>query len=194
MKLHDLDRWLSACPRPQLEELETPEGADRPTLDLLLVGCGSAKRSVRSPARDLYTGPLTRDAISYATDSGRNWAIVSGKHGLIWPQFEIDPYDQRIPRGDDLRGWTDRIGSQLSLWMDEIGWRPSIRQGADRYATLPAQIVLEVHAGSEYVAGLSGRWWGVEAPLQGLSMLQRRRWYASKRRSAAGQLSLLDAS
>lgn len=192
MKLHDLDRWLSACPRPELEALTTPEGADRPILDLLLIGCGSAKRSVRSAAQDMYTGSLTKDAISYAMDSGRIWAIVSGKYGLIWPEFEIDPYDQRIPRGEDLRGWTDRIGSQMSLWMDEIGWRPEIRRSGDKLGKLPARLILEVHASAEYVAGLEGKWWTVEAPLNGLSMLQRRRWYSEQRRSAAGQLSLLD--
>ena len=194
MSLERLDRWLAAAPAVDLAELPTNRGEWRPELRIVVVGCGEAKRSVRSQAQDLYTGPLTRDAISYAHSSGAIWAIVSGRHGLIWPEVEIDPYDQRIPSGEGLQGWTDRIGSQLSLWVDHLGWRPAIRREGDRYATLPARIVLEVHAGSEYVAGLSGRWWGVEAPLRGLSMLERRRWYREAREAGAPQLSMFGGS
>lgn len=185
-----LDRWLAAAPEVDLADLPTRRGEWRPELRVVVVGCGEAKRATRSQAQDLYTGPLTRDAINHARSTGEIWAIVSGRHGLIWPALEIEPYNQRIPRGDALRGWTDRVGSQLSLWVDHLGWRPRIRREGDRYATLPARIVIEAHAGAEYVRGLEGRWWSVEAPLEGLSMLQRRRWYREARDAGSAQVNL----
>jgi len=189
-----LSAWLDAAPAVELERLATPSGAWRPELRLLVVGCGAAKRSSSAAAEELYTGPLTRDAIGYARASGLPWCIVSGLHGILWPSLVVEPYEQRIPRGEDLRGWTDRVGSQLSLWMDAIGWRPRIRRESDRYGTLPGSVLLEVHAGSEYVSGLSGRWWGVEAPLRGLSMLERRRWYREAREASGAQVSMFGGS
>ena len=185
-----LDAWLDAAPAVELERLPTPSGAWRPELRLLVVGCGAAKRSTAAAAEELYTGPLTRDAIGYARASGLPWCIVSGRHGLLWPSLVVEPYEQRIPRGEALRGWTDRVGSQLSLWMDEIGWRPRIRRDGDRYGTLPGSVILEVHAGSDYVRGLVDRWWSVETPLAGLSMLQRRRWYREARDAGSQQVDL----
>jgi hypothetical protein len=185
-----LHAWLDAAPAVELERLPTPSGAWRPELRLLVVGCGAAKRSTAAAAEELYTGPLTRDAIGYARASGLPWCIVSGRHGLLWPSLVVEPYEQRIPRGEALRGWTDRVGSQLSLWMDEIGWRPRIRRDGDRYGTLPGSVILEVHAGSDYVRGLVDRWWSVETPLAGLSMLQRRRWYREARDAGSQQVSL----
>lgn len=185
-----LDAWLDAAPAVELERLPTPSGAWRPELRLLVVGCGAAKRSTAAAAEELYTGPLTRDAIGYARASGLPWCIVSGRHGLLWPSLVVEPYEQRIPRGEALRGWTDRVGSQLSLWMDEIGWRPKVRRDGDRYGTLPGSVLLEVHAGSDYVRGLVDRWWSVETPLAGLSMLQRRRWYREAREAGSQQVSL----
>ena len=191
--LNRLERWLAAAPVPTVAEPQA--GGQRPVLRLLVVGCGEAKRSSRAAAQDLYTGPLTRDAIGYAQASGQIWGIVSGKHGLLWPEFEIDPYNKRIPRqGDELRGWTDSFGSSLCVWVDAVlGWVPRIREGG-RYGELPARIVLEVHAGAEYVRALEGRWWGVEAPLRGLSMLQRRRWYREQRDAGSAQTSLFGGS
>ena len=185
-----LDAWLDAAPAVELERLPTPSGAWRPELRLLVVGCGAAKRSTAAAAEELYTGPLTRDAIGYARASGLPWCIVSGLHGILWPSLVVEPYEQRIPRGEALRGWTDRVGSQLSLWMDEIGWRPRIRRDGDRYGTLPGSVILEVHAGSDYVRGLVDRWWSVETPLAGLSMLQRRRWYREARDAGSQQVDL----
>ena len=185
-----LDAWLDAAPVVELERLPTPSGAWRPELRLLVVGCGAAKRSSACAAQDLYTGPLTRDAIGYAQATGLPWCVVSGRHGLLWPSLVVEPYEQRIPRGEALRGWTDRVSSQLSLWMDEIGWRPRIRRDGDRYGTLPGSVILEVHAGSDYVRGLVDRWWSVETPLAGLSMLQRRRWYREARDAGSQQVNL----
>jgi hypothetical protein len=182
--------WIAAAPAIELDALSTPEAARRPELRLLVVGCGDAKRASAAAAADLYTGSLTRDAIRYARGTGRPWAIVSGQHGIVWPGCVIEPYNARVPRsGEALDGWRSMVVAQLARWFDWMGWHPRRREG-DQHGTLPAALVLEVHAGADYVNALRGGWWSVEAPLEGLNMLRRRAWYAQQRAAASPQVSL----
>jgi hypothetical protein len=99
---------------------------------VLIVSCGSAKAQAPSPARELYTGSLTRAAIRYATASGLPWRILSAEHGLVCPDEVIAPYERRIesrlpfPFGpDDAVGRPDKTWDRSTRSWVEGKRRPS---------------------------------------------------------------------
>lgn len=67
---------------------------------VVVVACGAAKRSQRSPAGDLYLGSYHRlarsAAASVAARTGGEVLILSAKHGLVSLHDELDPYDVRV--------------------------------------------------------------------------------------------------
>ncbi|MET1101373.1 MAG: DUF6884 domain-containing protein [Pyrodictiaceae archaeon] len=51
------------------------------------------------PAREAYTGVLTRYAISYAEKFCDAWVVLSAKHGLLLPEERVPgPYDATFKR------------------------------------------------------------------------------------------------
>jgi hypothetical protein len=67
---------------------------------ILIVSCSENKLLGPGPARDIYTGPLTRLAIAYAELRGWTPYILSGKHGIITPDHIISWYNQRLKTYD----------------------------------------------------------------------------------------------
>lgn len=139
----------------------------------LLIGCGARKLDHAAPARDLYTGPLFRAARTYAEASGLPWAILSARYGLVMPEQVIEPYDYRLVHRA-YWAWSRHVthhllGEQIRVWL-----------GA-------GQPRVEVHAGVAYTRWLAAAlddahlavWGG--APLAGLKVGQRLRWYRQRR-------------
>lgn len=62
-----------------------------------IVGCASRKKMVRSKAGELYLGRLFEGSMTYAREACDRVFIVSAKHGLVDPEQELDPYDERLP-------------------------------------------------------------------------------------------------
>lgn len=60
---------------------------------ITLVGCGKAKRENAAPARDLYTSSYFAAKRNYVERSGREWYVLSAKHGLLDPDEVVEPYD-----------------------------------------------------------------------------------------------------
>lgn len=68
------------------------------TAEMTLIQCTNSKRDVAAPARELYDpSQYFRAMRSWATAReqvhGTPWAILSGKHGLVWPDTVVKPYD-----------------------------------------------------------------------------------------------------
>jgi hypothetical protein len=65
----------------------------------IVLACGASKRDVpASPALELYTGPLFRDARAWALSvapRGRIW-VLSALHGFVHADRRIAPYDHRL--------------------------------------------------------------------------------------------------
>ena len=63
---------------------------------IVLIQCTKTKREERAAARDLYDeSAYFRDYRDYAETFGDEWYILSAKHGLLHPETEIAPYDER---------------------------------------------------------------------------------------------------
>ncbi|HZI08132.1 MAG TPA: hypothetical protein VEZ71_29200, partial [Archangium sp.] len=59
-----------------------------------LVGCGKAKRSEASKARDLYTGGLFRASLADAeAECDGHVYVASAQHGLLPLEELVQPYD-----------------------------------------------------------------------------------------------------
>ena len=130
---------------------------------IALVACVKTKRSVASPAEDLYTSSLFKKASSYARQIADEWYILSAKHGLLDPDTVIGPYEKtlrRMPVGE-RRAWARQVMAELEDML-----RPD-----DRVVFL---------AGKRYRENLVDpvRQMGcrVEIPMEGLSFGQQLRW------------------
>src|SRR5262245_21684274 len=87
---------------------------------LVVDGCSQRKLARRCAAADLYSpSQLYRAARRYAEREGSaGWLIVSAKHGLVRPDTELDPYDERLPtRRDDLWTWRFRAQADFAGWL-----------------------------------------------------------------------------
>lgn len=110
----------------------------RPTRRYLaLVACGGSKLDREAPARELYTGDLTRKAIA----DGERWDgetfILSARYGIVALDETIAPYDQRLDRlaPGELADWAAMVVEQLG----DLGALDG---------------VITLHAGATYAAAL----------------------------------------
>ncbi len=151
-----------------------PDASDtaRPPI-VALVGCGSAKRPVRSKARDLYTGALFEATLAYALTLTPHTLIVSARHGLLDLDTEIAPYDFTIA---DLGGKRERVA-----WGERI---VNAVEGRFRQQ-LPAVTLLMGDTYAQYLRGniafrageyYAGARWPCKAhePLAGIQPIGRR--------------------
>ena len=93
-----------------------------PDVDLYLVACVKRKRDARMPARDLYASPWFRKARACVERTGRPWAILSARHGLVWPDETVAPYDEAlgaVPAAHRHR-WADGVFAALAPHLDGV--------------------------------------------------------------------------
>ena len=151
---------------------EVPEVTGRSSLplgELILVGCVSQKRDVRSPAKDLCVSSLWARRRSYAEGAGRPWAILSTEYGLVLPEAEVDPYDRSLGSEPESvrREWSLRTAAAVLDLAAEIGARS-----------------VEVHAGAAYIDNglevlLRRGGLGVVRPLEGMRIGEQLAWYGA---------------
>ncbi len=82
---------------------------------IVLVSCVSKKRTVPSPAQDLYLSDWFLKASAYAKKVGDQWFILSAKYGLLAPDKVIEPYNvtlKTMPIGS-RRLWAARVIQDL---------------------------------------------------------------------------------
>ena len=136
--------------------------------DIILIGCVGRKASHPAPAKDLYQSELFRRRRRYAESTGRPWAILSARHGLLDPDAVVEPYDVTLTemRRAERLAWGQRVFNQLQ---DQFG--------------LLAGKAFEIHAGSEYITPLrplmaqAGAM--LHAPLAGLRIGEQLHWYGA---------------
>ncbi|MBF4161595.1 DUF6884 domain-containing protein [Nocardioides acrostichi] len=134
--------------------------------DVVLVGCVKTKLDHGAPARDLYVSDYFAKMRSYAEATGLPWFILSAEHGLVAPDDWLEPYERYLPdtTHEYRRGWGEKAAAQLQ---EAIGSLDGL--------------VVDVHAGSTYVASAEGplRRRGAEVldQLAGLSFGRRLSWY-----------------
>lgn len=145
---------------------------------VVLIGCGKSKLSHSAAAEDLYTGPIFRARRQYAEETGKPWAILSARYGLVTPSRHLDPYDVSLEAMPlvDQRAWAVGVVAQI---LDDL---PD--DAHSLYRTC-----FEIHAGELYAdrlydlliaTGFSASW-----PVKGLQQGQLLHWYAERRRGRA---------
>ncbi|MCL9818365.1 DUF6884 domain-containing protein [Natronocalculus amylovorans] len=92
------------------------------SVQLVIVGCGSAKQSETVPAKELYTSTYFVKKRKYAEVCGDFWTILSAEHGLIEPTVEIEPYDTTIAdlSKNDLDELAHSVGMELIDWIVDL--------------------------------------------------------------------------
>lgn len=102
-----------------------------------LVACVAGKLDHPAPARDLYVSDWFRKARAYAEASGRDWFILSARHGLVHPDQELAPYDDTLIGANASRrlAWSAMVARQLA----DQGYRP----GFDRCELLAGRAYRE---------------------------------------------------
>lgn len=61
--------------------------------DLVLISCCGEKLEGEHRAEDLYQSQLFKASVAWAKANGKEWAILSAKYGLVWPDEVIESYD-----------------------------------------------------------------------------------------------------
>ncbi|MBN1666853.1 MAG: hypothetical protein JW862_07180 [Anaerolineales bacterium] len=128
-----------------------------------LVSCVSEKRTVPSPARDLYTSDWFTKAARYASQITDEWYILSAKYGLVHPDQVLEPYNATLKTmGKSARqAWAALVFASL---------KPHLSPG-DTVVFLAGQIYREfllplvTHLGCK-----------VEIPMEGLRIGEQLRW------------------
>ena len=119
----------------------------------------------------MYTGSLTRAAIRHADRAGHPWFVVSALWGLVEPGQMVEPYNVRVTELDARA--QALLGEQVARVLRE---------------RVPRARVVEAHAGEAYLRVLRGplqaQGFTVEAPLAGMEIGERLRWY---REAGTGQ-------
>lgn len=132
-----------------------------------LVGCVKQKRSVPSPARDLYVSNLFLGRRAYVECSCDTWWVLSAAHGLVHPGQVLEPYDVTLKNASraERRRWSEQVLRAL-----------------DEEAGIGPDDVVEIHAGAEYrdfglTAGLRLRGAEVVIPTEGMPIGKQLQFY-----------------
>jgi hypothetical protein len=147
---------------------------------LRLVGCGKTKAAAPCPAKELYLGQLFRLARAHVEATGDDWAILSAKHGLVWPDDLVEPYEQRMHTSSEMRRWwAGQVRTGYLFWVRKH----------DLFAPNPVSGRMEIwdgvrvciYAGRDYIDPIL-EWSGIapasiEQPLAGLGIGQRLKFF-----------------
>ena len=103
-------------PSPGVTVARQRRDAELPDADLYLVACVKRKASTPMPAGELYTSPWFQKARACVDRTGRPWAVLSAKHGLLWPTDTVAPYEMTLRSMSALqrRRWADTVLASLA--------------------------------------------------------------------------------
>jgi hypothetical protein len=126
-----------------------------------LVACVAAKLNHEAQAKEMYQSPWFKKARNYAEKNCGGWAILSAKHGLIYPWERIEPYDATLNNltANQRRAWATQVLTDLA----KTDWEH-----------------IEILAGHKYrehiEAWLTKKCWSYSVPMRGLGIGQQLRW------------------
>jgi hypothetical protein len=85
---------------------------------ICLIACASSKVPVAAPARELYSSALFRKSRALAESRFDKWFILSAKHGLVFPDQILEPYNQTLNGmpPDERQQWACRTFDQLTQY------------------------------------------------------------------------------
>ena len=153
--------------------------------DVILVGCTKSKRSASCPARDMYDpSDLFRLRRAYAEASGRPWAILSARLGVVGPEREIDPYNFTITQRRAQRLGADSCGPTACCKRASCSPAAATVMGPGGFLVwADPSLTVEIHAGIDYVRTVElgvvdhYRQVTLTCPTEGLGIGQQKQWY-----------------
>lgn len=82
-----------------------------------LVSCVGKKFYRAANAEHLYRSPWFRLASAYARRNSSGWAILSAKHGLVYPWEVIEPYEMTLNTmsKNDRKTWSNKVIYELAM-------------------------------------------------------------------------------
>jgi len=155
---------------------------------LVLISCTKSKAFTGSQksmrASDAYCSPLFQKSKTFAQDRGLDYAILSAKHGLVWPNEKISDYDLTLSElsSTERQKWSEKVAQEIHRWRDKNSARMNNGiKTSRRFNTEGTVIAL---AGKSYTVPLSrGLDWyydnfnehpiELEEPLEGLQIGER---------------------
>lgn len=126
--------------------------------DLVLIQCSGPKKAGRHKAKDIYTSPLFKLSRIWAEVNGKDWAILSAKYGVLWPEEKIQPYDLNLK--DDLTK-TERIDWYLEVRSQLFNRRKQ---------------KIAVLAGQSYLGWITDQYPDITLPMDKLPIGKRLQW------------------
>lgn len=166
------------------------------TADLILIGCTATKLDHRAPAAELYMpSDLFRRRRAFAETTGRPWAVLSARHGVVGPARELDPYNftiaQRNARDYCPADWARMV---LRDCFELAGRRCTM--GPSGHMIYADPLTIEIHAGIDYVRTIElglpafSTTITLEHPVAGMQIGQQKQHYSRPAELPAGQLTL----
>lgn len=142
--------------------------------DRVWIGCGASKRAARSPALELYTGPVFAAHLAIASHLNHVPDVMSAEHGVVPWVAEVDPYDTVLSTIASRARFSALVLHEVQRLLEEVARLRARRDDDD--AGLPPSIL--VLAGAPYIDGWAGqaRAMGVriDDPLRGYQLGERR--------------------
>jgi hypothetical protein len=144
---------------------------------LVLISCSKTKAfkgEESLKAKDAYCSPLFNKSKEWAEGKGLNWAVISARHGVVWPNEEIEDYDLTLGElsKEQKSKWANMVASQLYVWSQDSSVEnaeesPQVIALAGKAYTEPLKKGLK----SFFAEG--GQEITVEEPLEGLQVGER---------------------
>lgn len=135
--------------------------------DVILVACGRKKKLRESEAQYLYVSPFFRKSRDYAISSGHPWYILSAKHGLLFPDSIVHPYDLSLKCFNEAqrKTWTKSVLKSLSRIVKQGDTVTFLAGLAYRRNLVPA---------------LQERGYSIYTPLANMSIGKQMKWLGDK--------------
>ena len=150
---------------------------------LVLIACSKTKAFLgdeKLRAENAYCSRLFQKSRRWAELRGMDWAVISAKHGIIWPHEKIEDYDLMFGEltPNEKQKWAEKAAHDIHKWR--------LRRGDFRERWTPPKGKVIVFAGKAYTEPLrrglkhfqmSRNETGIEVeePLEGLQIGERLR-------------------
>ena len=87
---------------------------------IALISCSKKKATHSAPAFQLYSSPLFRLSLAYATQQADDIFILSALHGLVSKDTILNPYNTTLTdlTTEEQKEWAERVHTQLAKQFD----------------------------------------------------------------------------
>ncbi len=124
--LKDQNLWNNCIEKNKSEidfqYIESLESLKKNDNILIITGCTKRKigsdESVQAPAKDMYLGRVFRKVREYSENMGYDYAIISAKYGLLFPDDIIGGYEKVLKSKEDIEFMKIGLEERLSDVID----------------------------------------------------------------------------